>query len=118
MDDTVRNKIVHTVKETIEEHNGIDTELIDVQGMSSWTDFFIISTVSSAAHLRGLIKYIRKSLSTLDVHILNRQKKFEEGGWVLLDCGFFVIHLMDKENREFYSLEKLWHRKPSDTAGS
>ena len=109
MEDTARIDIVKTVADTITEHSGIDTQLIDVRGMSSWTDYFIISTVSSSAHLRGLIKYIRKALSGEDVNIINRQKKYEEGGWVLLDCGYFVIHLMDEEARNFYGLEKLWH---------
>jgi ribosomal silencing factor RsfS len=33
-----------------------------------------------------------------------------EEGWILLDCGRFVIHLMDQEHRAFYELEKLWFR--------
>ena len=110
MDDTANSTIVDTIKKTIEEHNGIDTQLVDVRGMSSWTDYFIISTVSSNAHLKGMIKHIRTSLAQEGISIFNRQKKLEEGGWVLLDCDFFVIHLMDRETREFYELEKLWYR--------
>ncbi|MBN2508735.1 MAG: ribosome silencing factor [Spirochaetales bacterium] len=109
MDDIVKNEIVQAVADSIIEHNGVDTRVIDVRTASSWTDYFIISTPTSSGHLRGLIKYIRKTLSNFDVDIINRQKKYEEGGWVLLDCGYFVIHLMDETARDFYGLEKLWH---------
>jgi len=41
---------------------------------------------------------------------LNTHKELKDQGWVLLDCGDIIIHLMDKELREFYELEKLWFK--------
>jgi ribosome-associated protein len=89
-------------------HNGEDTVLIDLSGRNSWTDYFLITTVSSSGHLKGLVRNVREKLSQLDIEMLHRHKKISEDGWELIDCGFLVIHLMTKEMRDFYDLERLW----------
>jgi ribosome-associated protein len=89
-------------------HRGNDTVVIDVSEQSSWTDFFIISTVNSLGHLKGLVKHIKAHLREKNVPLFQRHKRVTEEGWELIDCGFLVIHLMDGEMRDFYELEKLW----------
>jgi ribosome-associated protein len=110
MADTVKNKdLVLKVARFIEEHNGEGTVVIDISSESSFTDFFIISGVTSEGHLRGLCRNIDGFLSDNGIAASGGQKHGIEFGWTLLDCGFFVIHLMSKEHREFYELERLWH---------
>jgi ribosome-associated protein len=92
----------------IADHNGEDTVLIDLSGRNSWTDYFLITTVSSSGHLKGLVRNVREKLSQLDIEMLHSHKRISEDGWELIDCGFLVIHLMTKEMREFYDLERLW----------
>ncbi|MCF7914373.1 MAG: ribosome silencing factor [Spirochaetaceae bacterium] len=92
----------------IDEHKGNETVVIDVHEQSSWTSFFVISTINSVGHLKGLTRQLKNLLSEQNVNILHRHKRIAEDGWELIDCGFVVIHLMSKEMREFYDLEKLW----------
>jgi ribosome-associated protein len=109
MADTVKTKeLVCEVADFIDDHRGLNTSVIDITGRSSFTDFFIITTVSSWTHLRGLYKELNGFLLERAVRPINRHKLTQEDRWVLLDCGDFIIHLMDKEMREFYELEKLW----------
>ncbi len=108
MDDTVNREKVLKIAEKIDEMNGIDTIALDVSGQSSWTDYFIITTVKSSAHLRGLYRNLQEVFEELGINPLWKHKKIDNENWVLVDCGFFVIHLMDSEHREFYNLEKLW----------
>ncbi|MFA7670786.1 MAG: ribosome silencing factor [Sphaerochaetaceae bacterium] len=93
----------------IKEHKGGDTVVIDVSQQAGWTDFFIISTVTSLAHLKGLTRDLWGFLSERGIGVLNRHKQVSKEGWELIDCGDIVIHLMSSELREFYNLEKLWH---------
>ena len=109
MVDTVKNKeLAVEMGRLIDMHKGGDTMVIDVSEESSWTEFFIISTVNSLGHLKGVVKHIKNHLREKDIPLLQRHKRVTENGWELIDCGFFVIHLMDKDMRAFYELEKLW----------
>lgn len=96
------------VAEMLDLHNGENTIVLDLTGQCVWADYMIISTVTSQSHLRGLARRLKDLLSELSVSPLNRRWKLGDEGWFLLDCGDFVINLMNKDMREFYNLERLW----------
>lgn len=108
MDVTVKNEIVRSVGKLLDEHKGEETLVLDVRENCSWTEYFVIATATSQGHLRGLLKYLQAFLDENQIEVARRAKKMEEEGWTLIDCGFFVIHLMSREFRTFYDLEKLW----------
>jgi ribosome-associated protein len=112
MDDTVNNdasaEYSVLLAQLLDDHRCEDTRVLDVRGICSWANFFVITTVSSQGHLRGTVRHVRDFLSEHDLQILHNHKRVPEQGWVLLDCGTIVIHLMDRETREFYELERLW----------
>lgn len=116
MADTVNNiagrqdELIREIARVIEDHKGQDTLALYIGEISSWTDYFIISTVTSAGHLRGLLRTMQEYLAEKQIDPLRSFKNADvtEEGWVLIDCGSFVIHLMRKETREFYELERLW----------
>jgi ribosome-associated protein len=109
MVDTVKTKEAAVeIARLIDEHRGEDTVVIDVSGQSSWTDFFVISTINSYGHLKGIVRQVKNHIRELDMDILHRHKRMAEDGWELIDCGYLVIHLMSREMRDFYDLEKLW----------
>ena len=89
---------------------GKDVTLLDVSGLNSWTDYFVIVTVNSSVHWQGLLKDVKTYIkdNDLEIHITN--KKSPDGDdWNLIDLGAIVIHLMSEQARDFYDLEKLWH---------
>ncbi len=81
---------------------------LDVSGSCGFADFFVIATVNSQGHLRGLILQLDELFRSLDLEPLHPRKRDTEIGWVLIDLGFAVIHLMTEDLREFYELERLW----------
>lgn len=105
MEESVKSNVL-AIARLLDEHKGEDTVVLNL--VSSWTDFFIITTVRSQVHLKGLVRRLTDFLSANHIEALNRHKKVGESGWVLIDCGDFVVHLMEKELRSFYELEKLW----------
>ena len=109
MDVIARSK-EHAIKiaQLLAEHLALDTTAIDVGEMSSWTNFFVIGTVRSQTHLKGLMAHINEYFHANNINKLNSYKNVSDQGWVLIDCGTIVIHLMTREKREFYELEKLW----------
>jgi ribosome-associated protein len=114
MEDTVKIKEeVIEVAHLLEEHKADNTVVMDVSEICSFTDYFVITTVRSQAHLRGILKYLNDYLDTHNIHSLNSSKNrtaSETQSWLLIDCGTFIIHLMEKDARQFYELEKLWFK--------
>jgi len=100
---------VRAICALLEDHKGGDVIALDLRELHSWTDFFVIATVSSSAHLAGLMRHI-VDFAGQERLILpgGRHKNSGSSGWELVDMGTAVIHLMSAPAREFYELEELW----------
>jgi len=92
----------------LKEHNGQDVAVLDLRGINNWTDFFIIATVSSKTHMDGLERHIKDYCRENDIAIFRSTRKNQDDEWRLIDLGQIIIHLMNKQAREFYELERLW----------
>ena len=85
--------------------------VLDVRGLSSFTDYFVIMSGRSSRHVQGLAEAIEAELRSKRVSSKHAEG-LQEGLWVLLDFGDVVTHIFYKENRTFYDLEGLWHDAP------
>jgi ribosome-associated protein len=93
----------------IKDHRGESVIVMDLREMDYWTDFFVIATVASSAHLQGLLRQIRDYAREKGIEILRHHRKINpDDGWSLTDMGNIVIHLMSEKSRSFYELERLW----------
>lgn len=102
-------KIVNELGNIATEHKGQETLCLDLTGLSTWTDFFIIVTVSSSTHRSALQKYLCEYAREQGLDIRNSGKKTaNDDEWTLVDLGPIVIHLMSAEARAFYDLERLY----------
>lgn len=99
------------IAKLMEEGKGNDVVLLDISGLNSWTDYFVIVTVSSSTHWQGLYKQVKDYIKNneLEIHVTNR-KSPDGDDWNLIDLGPIVIHLMSETARNFYDLEKLWFK--------
>lgn len=86
-----------------------DIVLLDVRGVASFTDYFVICSGSSERQLRAIADAIDEELSKRGVEPYKREGTPADG-WVLLDYSDVVVHLFAPEQRSFYGLEKLWER--------
>jgi len=106
---TVR-QLVDLIAEAAESKKAIDLKILDVSKASHIVDYLIICSAESDPQLRAIEKEIDKQLR------LNKIKGFRwEGlvrsGWVVLDLGAIVVHIMGTEQREYYNLEELWGKE-------
>jgi ribosome-associated protein len=99
----------------LREHKGGDVKVLDLRGLNSWTDFFVIATTSSGAHLQGLERHVKEFSRERGPEILRRSRRppanpgaSVRDEWSLIDMGTVVIHLMSPQARSFYELERLW----------
>lgn len=84
-----------------------DIVLIAVEAVSSVTDFFVVCTGSSTTQVKAIADAIAEGMEQ-DGFVEPRIEGGREGRWILQDYGTVVVHVMLDEEREFYSLERLW----------
>jgi len=85
-----------------------DVVILDVKGISSFTDYFVIMNGRSTRHVQGLAETIEQEMRSKRVNA-SHAEGIQEGMWVLLDFDDVVVHIFHHEQRKFYDLEGLWH---------
>ena len=91
--------------------------LLRLDGLTSLTDYFLIVSARSDKHASAIADAV------LDEARKHKIRKFSveglrEGRWVLLDYGDVVVHVFQKQVREFYDLEGLWMEAPRETVAA
>ncbi len=82
--------------------------VLDVKGISSFTDYFVIMNGRSTRHVQGIAEAIEGELRSKRIKASNAEG-LQEGKWVLLDFDDVVVHIFYYDQRDFYNLEGLWH---------
>jgi len=91
-----------------------DLVVLDVQRVSSVTDYFLICSGKSTTHLETITDAIRAELRGEGVNVLHAEG-VAESGWVLLDYGDVLMHVFLEDTRLYYALERLWGDAPALT---
>lgn len=93
--------------------NGEDVVILDMRGVTGWTDYFVISSGSSTRQVKAIADEVTARLN----HGKTQSKPvtvegYAEGEWVLIDAGNVITHIFLQEQRDFYDLERLWGDAP------
>ena len=88
-------------------HKAQEPMILDVKGLCSFSDYFVICSGGSRRHVLALAQHIQEVLGQAGVKPLGVEG-LEDGHWVLLDYNDVVFHLFVKPLRDFYDLEGLW----------
>lgn len=100
-------KMAYDIVELIDEKLGHDISLLDVQKISSVSDYFIIASGNSNRQVIAIADNVEHGMEK-EGHFIKHKEGHRDGNWVLLDFGDIVVHVFNKEQRDFYNLEKLW----------
>jgi ribosome-associated protein len=84
---------------------------LDVRGISSFADYFVIMSGTSTRHVSGLANAIDKEISSKRMMAGNTEG-LSDGHWVLIDFNDIIVHIFHSETRQYYDLEGLWHDAP------
>lgn len=95
----------------IQEKKSIGIVALDVRGLTSLADAFIICSGRSNRQVSAIAEHVRKSLREAGLRPLHVEGE-KEGHWVLLDYGHVIIHVFYEPVRNFYDLESLWTDAP------
>jgi ribosome-associated protein len=82
--------------------------LLDVRGICSFADYFVICAGDSARQVRTILEEIEFSMKKEGV-LPHHQEGAVDSGWLLLDYGDVIVHIFRTAERDFYKLDELWH---------
>ena len=94
------------------DHRAAGMTVLDVHGVSSVADYFLVCSGTSTTHLRTIVDAIRQALKEEGVRPLHAEGG-AESGWMLLDYGDVLVHVFLEDTRAYYALERLWGDAPS-----
>lgn len=80
---------------------------LDLRGISSATDFFVLASGGSDVHVRAIAEHVVDALKKEDVRP-GHVEGLQSAQWVLLDYIDVVVHVFQRGARDFYQLETLW----------
>lgn len=84
---------------------------IDVSERLALTDVFLIVSGANDRQVRSIVDAVDEAMLKAGAKRKMREG-FDEARWVLIDYGDIVVHVQQTEDREFYSLERLWRDCP------
>ena len=93
------------------ERKAIEVCVLDLRGISSATDYFLIASGNSDTQVRSIADHILEELRAEGVRP-GHVEGVEGGHWVLIDYIDFVVHVFHPQARSFYQLEGLWGDAP------
>lgn len=89
------------------ELKGHDVVVLDLRGISSATDFFVIASGNSDVQVKAIAEHVVNELKSDSVRP-EHVEGLRGGRWVLIDYVDFVVHVFHPQARDFYQLETLW----------
>lgn len=104
---------LRVIADAILDKKGRDVVSLDLRPVgSAISDYFVICDGSSTTNVAAIADSIlEKTREELGIKPL-RMQGFENNFWIILDFGNIVVHVFQKEYRDFYRLEDLWADAP------
>lgn len=96
------------IAQALYDKKGFNILALDVKGLSTLTDTFIIAEGNVPRHIIALANDLIETLAQEGEIPIHTEGK-ASGEWVVIDYGDVIIHLFTTEFREKYALEELWH---------
>ena len=103
------NALLKIIIEALQELKAVDISVLDLRNIpEASAEYFVVCNGTSSTHISGLSDRVQKNvleqLGERPVHVEGKQGR----AWILLDYFSIVVHVFDREKRQFYDVEHLW----------
>ena len=109
MKDITSDKLSSVVARILDDKLGKDISILNISNVSVLADYFVICSADTSTQVRGLTSYVKERVKELFERLPNGQESDVKNRWSLLDYGDVIVHIMHKEERETYAIEKFWN---------
>ncbi len=88
-----------------------DVIILNIGEVSTLTGHFVLATGSNNRQTQAIADAVRSDLRDLGIRPLGVEG-MQQGHWILMDYGSFLVHIFSKDKRDFYDLDRLWNNAP------
>jgi ribosome-associated protein len=100
-------KIATQIADLMVDKKALDIQILDVRGLTTLTDFFVICTSESQPQSRAICNHIEDEMLKEGIKPWHKEG-IEKLDWVLVDFVNIVAQIFSRESREYYDFERLW----------
>lgn len=98
---------IRTAMQAAAEKKAIDLTVLDLRGVATFTDYFLIATGANKRQMQAIADEIVDQLKRRGSPAA-RVEGYQAAEWILIDYGDFIVQVFDEKSRKFYDLEYLW----------
>ncbi len=93
----------------LDEKKAEDIKLIDISGVSDIADYFVIATANNINQMDAMQDAVDEYMTKNGIEAKSIEGHVrDKSNWILMDYRDIIVHLFDKEAREFYNLDRIW----------
>lgn len=103
------HKLACVIARTLDDKLAKNISILNISNVSSLADYFVIVTGDSTPQVKALMEEVKDRIKKLFSRSPNKMENDAKNRWNLLDYGDVVVHILHKEERETYAIEKFWN---------
>lgn len=101
--------LVDLVIEGIQKIKGQDIAILDVSKLTTLTDYFVICSGNSDTQIKAIADSVEDEIRENTGEKAWKKEGLQARSWIILDFINIVVHVMSKEKRDFYNIERMWN---------
>lgn len=109
MEEISSYKFASIIARVLDDKLGSDIKILDISNVSFLADYFVICSGDSTTQVKALSYNVRDKIKQLFDRIPCGEENDMKNRWNLLDYGDVVVHVLHREERETYAIEKFWN---------
>jgi len=107
--DVEPSKLASVMARILDDKIGKDIAILNISNVSVLADYFVLCSGDTPTQVRALTSYVKEGIKKSFGLLPKGQEKDLKNRWNLLDYGDVVVHVLHKDERETYALEKFWN---------
>ena len=109
MKDINSYKLACVIARVLDEKLGKDITILNISNVSSVADYFVICSAEASTQVKALTETVKLKIKEFFERQPSRIENDQRNRWNLLDYSDVVVHVLHKEERETYAIEKFWN---------